>query len=81
MRRAGFVDVVVIERTDEFRATAAAWIDAWNDHRDELLALHGEAEFHTRQLERRAQLDAVDEGLLRRSLVIGRRAGTRIRRS
>jgi hypothetical protein len=71
MRRAGFVDVVVVDQTDEFRATAAAWIAEWDDHRDELVALHGEAEFDTRQQERRSQSLAVDDGLLRRALVIG----------
>jgi hypothetical protein len=73
MRRAGFVDVLVVDQTDEFRSTAAAWIAAWDAHHDALVALYGEAEFDTRQQERRTQLRAVDDGLLRRSLVIGRR--------
>ena len=77
MRRAGFVDVVVVDQTDEFRSTAAAWIAEWDDRRDELVALHGEADFDTRQRERRSQLLAVDDGLLHRSLVIGRRSGGR----
>jgi hypothetical protein len=38
-----------------------------------LVALHGDADFDTRQQERRTQLQAVDDGLLRRSLVTGRR--------
>jgi hypothetical protein len=80
MRRAGFVDVVVVDQTDEFRSTAAAWIAEWDAHRDALVALHGEPEFGTRQQERRSQLGAVDDGLLRRSLVIGRRSD-RARRS
>lgn len=72
MRRAGFVDVAVVDQTEAFRTTAAAWIREWDAHRDELAALHGEAEFDTRQQERTAQLRAIDDGLLRRSLVVGR---------
>lgn len=79
MRRAGFVDVQLIDRTDEFHSTAAAWITEWDEHYDELVALHGETEFDTRQLERRTQLRAVDDGLLRRSLVIGVRPERRSR--
>ena len=73
MRRAGFVDVEVIDQTEQFRATAAAWIREWDEHRDALVGLHGDAAFDTRQQERRTQLQAVDDGLLRRSLVTGRR--------
>ena len=73
MRRAGFVDVAVIDQTEQFRATAAAWISEWAEHRDALVALHGDADFDTRQQERRTQLQAVDDGLLRRSLVTGLR--------
>ena len=73
MRRAGFIDVDVVDQTEGFRTTAAAWIREWDAHRDELVALHGEAEFDTRQAERTVQLQAIDDGLLRRSLAIGRR--------
>lgn len=73
MCRAGFVDVAIIDQTREFRATAAAWIAEWDAHRPELVTLHGESEFDTRQQERRTQLQAIDDGLLRRALVVGRR--------
>ena len=73
MRRAGFIDVDVVDQTEAFRTTAAAWIREWDAHRDDLVALHGEAEFDTRQQERTVQLQAIDDGLLRRSLVVGRR--------
>src|SRR5262245_10746955 len=72
MCRAGFVDVTVVDQTEEFRTTAAAWIHEWDHHRQALVALHGESAFETRQQERRTQLRAVEDGLLRRSLVIGR---------
>ena len=66
---AGFVDIGVVDQTEQFRTTAAAWIREWDAHRDELVALHGEAEFDTRQHTRNVQLQAIDDGLLRRSLV------------
>jgi hypothetical protein len=72
--RAGLVDVDVLDQTDEFRTVAAAWIDQWDRHRYALVELYGETDFETRQQERRMQLQAIDDGLLRRSLAVGRRA-------
>ena len=76
MRRAGFVDVAVVDETAQFRTTAAAWISEWDVHRDELVALYGDADFDARQQERNAQLLAIDDGLLKRSLTFGRRPET-----
>jgi hypothetical protein len=75
MRRAGFVDVIAVDQTEQFRTTAAAWIREWDEHRDELVSLYGQAEFDTRRQERSVQLQATDDGLLQRSLVVGRRPG------
>jgi hypothetical protein len=75
LRLAGFVDIGAIDRTDAFRTVARGWIDQWDQHRDELIALHGAADFDTRQRERRAQLAAIDEGLLQRTLLVGARPG------
>jgi hypothetical protein len=71
LRRAGFVDITERDGTEEFRVVAKGWIDQWDEHRDALTALFGEAEFETRQHDRRMQLSAVEDGLLRRSLFIG----------
>jgi hypothetical protein len=76
MRRAGFVAIHVTDQTDEFRTTARAWIDQWDQHRDALVELHGDVAFETRQQERRIQLQAIDDGLLQRSLVRGTSADT-----
>jgi hypothetical protein len=76
MRRAGYVDVAVVDQTEQFRTTAAAWISEWDSHREALVALYGEADFDTRQQERSVQLQAIDDGLLRRSLAFGRRPPT-----
>jgi hypothetical protein len=70
LRRAGFDDVSVIDQIDEFRTVAAAGIEQWDQHRAELVALHGAAQFATRQRERRTELEAIDDGLLQRSLVL-----------
>jgi hypothetical protein len=76
MRRAGFVDIVIIDQTEQFRTTGAAWIREWDSHRDELVALYGQAEFDTQQQDRSMQQQAIDDGLLRRSLAFGRRPPT-----
>jgi len=73
LRRAGFVDVAEIDGTDEFRVVAKEWIDQWDDHRDALTAIYGESEFESRQHDRRLQLRAAEDGLLRRSLFLGSR--------
>ena len=77
MRRAGFVDIALIDQTDQFRTTGTAWIREWDEHRDELVALYGQAEFDTRQQDRSVQRQAIDDGLLQRSLVVGRRPALR----
>ena len=76
MRRAGYVDVAVVDQTEQFRTTAAAWISEWDAHREALVALYGEADFDGRQEERNAEIQAIDDGLLRRCLVFGRRPAT-----
>lgn len=73
LSRAGFVDVAELDGTDKFRAVAKAWIDQWDEHRDALTAIYGEPEFESRQHDRRLQLHAIEDGLLRRSLFIGTR--------
>lgn len=73
LRRAGYVDVENFDVTDEFHTTARLWIEQWDKHRDTLIELHGEAEFESRQALRRTEVQALEDGLLRRSLVVGRR--------
>ena len=73
LRRAGFIDLAELDGTAEFRNVANEWIDQWDGHRDALTAVYGEPEFESRQHDRRLQLRAVEDGLLRRSLFIGSR--------
>jgi hypothetical protein len=73
LRRAGFNEVAELDGTEEFRAVANEWIDQWDEHRDALTTIYGEVEFEGRQHDRRIQLRALEDGLLRRSLFIGSR--------
>jgi hypothetical protein len=74
---AGFVDVVQRDATAEFVTAARAWIDQSDWHRDALVAQSGQEAFDDRQRERRAQLRAVEDGLLRRSLFAATRPARR----
>ena len=75
LRRAGFIDVAELDGTQDFRAVATEWIEQWDEHRDALIQVYGEPEFESRQHDRRLQLRAVEDGLLRRSLFLGSRPG------
>jgi hypothetical protein len=65
---AGFVDVDEIDVTAEFATTARAWLTEWDAHADELAALESRSAFVERQRDRRRQLAAIEDGLLRRGL-------------
>jgi hypothetical protein len=73
LERAGLIEIHVVDQTADFRTVAAAWIEQWDRHRDALVELYGPTDFETRQQERHTQLKAVDDGLLQRSLAVGRR--------
>jgi hypothetical protein len=69
---AGFTGVTETDFTDEFAAVTRAWMGQWDLHHDELVALLGEPAVEERQAERRAQLGAIEDGILRRSLFTAR---------
>ena len=73
LERAGFVDIEETDCTVEFETTARAWIELWDQHHDDLVEALGEAEFEQRHRDQRAQLRAIDDGLLRRSLLVAAR--------
>jgi hypothetical protein len=73
LERAGFTEIEETDCTAEFAAVAQAWIDQCDQHRDALADLLGGDELEQRQNERRIQLRAVQDGLLRRSLLVARR--------
>jgi ubiquinone/menaquinone biosynthesis C-methylase UbiE len=66
---AGFVDVIATDRTEEFARVAAAWIEQRELHRDALEALLGKELLEQRQASATATLQAVRDGLLRRSML------------
>jgi hypothetical protein len=70
LERAGFIDIEETDCTAQFATVAQAWVDHCEDHRDALVELQGAAEFEQRQTERRIQVRAVRDGLLRRSLFV-----------
>ena len=72
---AGFVDVDEMDLTGEFLTTARAWLDEWDRHAEELERLEGPEAFAERQRDRRVQLRAVENGLLRRGLFSAARPG------
>ena len=73
LARAGFVDIEETDCTAEFAAVARSWIDEYDRHHDALAQLLGAEEIDQRQQDRRAQLHAVEDGLLRRSLLVATR--------
>ena len=74
LESAGFVDIETTDLTAEFAATARAWIDGWAANEAELSALESAEQFAERQRDRRTQLQAVEEGLLRRAMFSASRA-------
>jgi hypothetical protein len=70
---AGFTDIRETDYTDEFADITRSWIDQWDTHQDELASLLGAQAVADRQAERRAQLRAIEDGILRRALCSARR--------
>ena len=75
LERAGFIDIEEIDCTAEFATIASAWIERNEHHHDHLIDLIGLADYEQRQRERRIQLRAIEDGLLRRSLLTAARPG------
>ena len=73
LRSAGFVDFKEIDVTDEFLRTARGWYEARERYASELRKLEGEAEFAGSQASRKARLEFIRAGLMRRSLFVAQR--------
>ena len=65
---AGFTEISRTDCTAEFAATAQAWLSEWDASFAGLAALYGEEFVAERQRKRCAQLRAIGDGLLVRSL-------------
>ena len=66
---AGFVDIDLFDVTAEFAVTARAWLSEAETHADALAAVEAPGAFDERQRERRTQLAAVEDGLLKRGML------------
>jgi hypothetical protein len=73
LEAAGFTQVTETDCTAEFAAVTRAWIHQWEANHQDLVALLGEAEVEERQAARQAQLRAIEDGILSRSLFAARR--------
>jgi hypothetical protein len=72
---AGFADIVELNVTPAFAATAAAWLAETEPYAEELARLEVPGAFEQRQADRRSMLAAIHAGLLRRALVLARTRG------
>lgn len=70
LRSAGFRHVEETDVTEEFLITARAWYEGRERYADELRAADGHAAFEERQHDSRLQIEAIEAGLLRRSLFV-----------
>jgi len=73
LEAAGFVDVSETDCTPEFAVVTRAWTEQYEAYQDDLVALLGAELFEDRQADRRAQLRAIEDGLLRRSQFVATR--------
>jgi hypothetical protein len=75
LRAAGFDDVIELDVTPAFAATAAAWLAEIVPYAEELARLEAPGAFEERQADRRTMLAAIHAGLLRRVLLLARTRG------
>jgi cyclopropane fatty-acyl-phospholipid synthase-like methyltransferase len=75
LEAAGFTDVREADCTEEFATVQRKWIEQRDRHHAEMAAALGEAAFEERQSGGRAQLRAIEDGILLRSLLTARRPG------
>jgi hypothetical protein len=75
LRSAGFDDILELDVTAAFAATAAAWLAETEPYAEDLARLEPPGAFAQRQADRRSMLAAIHAGLLRRALVLARTRG------
>ncbi len=74
LRSAGFVGIEETDVTEEFLRTARGWLEARERYASEVGQLEGASEFAQGQANRRAKLEAIRAGLLRRALFVALRS-------
>lgn len=70
---AGFVDVDETDVTPAFAVTARGWLHQAEQHADVLASIESPGAFAEQQRDRRTMLAAIEDGLLRRSVLSARR--------
>jgi hypothetical protein len=70
LRSAGFHEVSEIDLTPAFLVTQKAWLEGRDRYAAELRAADGDAVFEERRNDSLAQLQAIEAGLLHRSLFV-----------
>jgi hypothetical protein len=70
MQKAGFVGIQITDVTSEFLDTARSWRGEFLRHESAVKAVLGEAEWEERQASRSGIIRAIEDGLLRRILVV-----------
>ncbi len=68
IEEAGFSAIDIVDLTDEYEATTAAWIREWSSTEDELIEVMGRELYEERQELRRTGLAAVRAGTRHRIL-------------
>lgn len=71
MSAAGFDRVQVVDVTEQFLATARAWLAELEDGEKELRPMLGDAEYAQKRRDRKEIIAGTEEGLLVRLLVAG----------
>lgn len=72
-RSAGLVDVLRLDQTPAYRATAAAWLRERRRHEPAYRSAVGDDLYEERTTNGAVTVAAIDEGLLQRSLYVARR--------
>jgi hypothetical protein len=72
LRRARFADVYAEDRTDEYLATARAWLAARLRHRDEMRPVDPQG-YDDRINDNQTTVPVIEAGLLRRGLYVARK--------
>lgn len=70
LRSAGFDDIEIIDVTDEYAATLRGWLAAWRARETRMRETIGETDYERRIANRLQALEAVESGILKRSLCI-----------
>jgi len=70
VEQAGFTDIVEIDVSEEYGRVQASWLDATEARAEEVRRITSDQEFKEAQVDRRRARAAIEEGLLRRSLIV-----------